>query len=280
MIAGCLAFAAMAACVRAARRLPFMEIVFFRSLFGLLGVLPFLIASRAPAFGGRGPKVGLLFLRGFAGFLALVANFYAITHLPLAVAAILTHTGPVFVVLLAGAFLKEKLTAGRLALVAAAFTGVALLMGPGRSVSAEVPVHLFPCLMAVLSGFLAAVAMVSIRAVGEEESPYTIILHFVGLSTALSLPCLILVYTPPSAAEWLVLLGVGVFSCAGQIGVTMAYQRTDASRVTPLAYTTPVFSYVLGYLFWREALTPQGLAGGALVILASVVISRQIRVRE
>ncbi len=280
MVGGCLAFATMAACVKAARRLPFMEIVFFRSLFGLLGVLPFLLASRSPAFGGKGKMEWLLFLRGGAGFLALVCNFYAITHLPLAMSAILTHTGPVFVVLLARAFLKEHIPAGRLVLVATAFSGVALLLAAGRGVSAEIPVRLLPCLAAVLSGFLAAVAMVSIRAVGEEESPYTIILHFVGISTLLSLPFLLLVYTPPSRTEWLILAAMGVFSCAGQIGVTLAYQRTDASLVTSLSYTTPVYSYVLGYLLWRETLTAQGLAGGALVVLASILIARQIRVLE
>lgn len=278
MVAASFAFALMIACVKAARELPFLEIVFFRSLFGLAAVLPLLASKRAPLLGRKEERV--LVLRGLAGFLALMANFYAITRLPIAMAAILTHTGPIFVVLMASAFLAEKVTARHFALVGVCLLGVLLLVGAGEKVSGGAPFDFFACLIAVLSGFFAAVAMVAIRAAGEEESPYTIIFHFVGISTLGALPFVLAQYVRPTPQEWLALVGVGIFSHAGQLGITHAYQRTDASVVTPFSYATPVFSYLLGVLFWKEALTPLACLGGGLILAASVKISRDIRLRE
>ncbi len=78
-------FAAMAACVKGLRALGFIEIVFLRSLAGVAMFGTYMVIRRLPFRGSR--QVDLC-LRGGAGILSLVAYYFAITHLPLATAAL------------------------------------------------------------------------------------------------------------------------------------------------------------------------------------------------
>ena len=81
------------------------QIAFFRSVFGLLALLPFILGKNgAPLSTGR---PFLYFLRCGIGITSLMSLFYSMTALPLATAAALSFTRPLFLVLLAILFLGE-----------------------------------------------------------------------------------------------------------------------------------------------------------------------------
>ena len=265
MIQASFFFSLMALCVKAvSRSLPSNEIVFFRSLLGLLMILPLMKAKKV-SFWGR--HRGKLFLRGIAGYLALALFFHTIGRLPLGTAVLLNYTSPLFTVLLSYLLLKEKMNMKLIALIALTFTGVYLL------VNGSLPHWDTAILTGLLSAFFAAAAYVTIRAIRHRESPLTVIFYFTGVSTVCSAALAVPHFRWPGAVDWLYLLGIGFFAFWAQIWMTIALRRAPASLLSPFSYLTPLLSFIYGLLFWHETLNARTLCGALLIIAGGTLIS-------
>src|SRR4029450_5250201 len=93
MIGSALLFALMGAGVKiASRTLSNAEVVFFRSLLGLLALVPWLVPL--PPAGLRTARPGEPLIRGVAGVLSMACFFYAIAHMRLPDAVLLNYSLP------------------------------------------------------------------------------------------------------------------------------------------------------------------------------------------
>lgn len=284
MTASSFAFAVMGVCVKAStREAPFLVAVFFRSFVGMAPLVAWFLLRRK-SFSAR--QHGLLFVRSLFGFTAMCMYFLAIDALPLATAVVLNFSSPVFVVLLSGLLLKERTAVAVLPLVAIAFGGVGLLVAPDFSDSG------IEATLGLASALFAALAYITIKRLSRTESPTTIVLYFSAYSTVLSAAAAVVaavfgwvdVRDGGIAAALLdprqmgLLFGVGVAGTLGQVLLTSAYSRERASVVSPFQYLSPLFSYGFGLALFDERLTAASLAGGAVVIAASigvVIVSRE-----
>ncbi len=264
------AFSVMVAAVKmTTRSLPALEVVFFRSLLGTL-MMGILMIRKKVTFLGKPEDRKLLFLRGFAGFLALTLHFYTLSVLPVGTAVILNYTGPIFVAILAMFFLGEKPGAFLISMVLVSFFGLYLLIKPEVRFD---PSQGAAIGLAVLSGLFAAVAVTSIRLIRRRESPLTIIFAFTAISTMGSLFYLPFGFRWPHWSEWTALMIVALGSFYGQLWMTISYRRAPASLVAPFAYLTPLLSFFYGLLLWNEKLTVQKILGGLVVMFAGIAIS-------
>ena len=264
MILASLSFGTMTAFVKlASETLPAFEIVFCRSLLGSLMMTALLLKEKG-SFVGTQPK--LLIMRGAFGFIALAMNFYAISKLNLGTAVILNYTSPIFVAIIAALLLKEEVSKILWVLTGLCFTGLFLLVGPQFSIKS------FPILIGLFSGVMAALAYMTIRMAGKEESSTTIIFYFTTVATIGSLPLLRFGFHMPDAKEWFALLGIAITSFFGQIFLTRSIREAPASIVCPFSYLAPVFSFGFGVLIWKDPLTLGMGIGAALVILSGSLI--------
>src|SRR5699024_3298216 len=96
-IIGALAFASASALIKvAAADLPNVMVVFLRTLFGLLALLPWLAGQRHNVdLRSRHPR-GHLIRAGF-GLAAMYCFFYAIAKMDLASAVLLNYSQPLFI---------------------------------------------------------------------------------------------------------------------------------------------------------------------------------------
>ncbi len=268
------AFALMALCVKlVTERLPSIEIVFFRSFFGMLITLFFLIKSGASVWGRERLK---LVARGASGFLALILHFYTISKLGLGLAVMLNYTAPIFAVILAVFFLKEKPGFLVWFLIFLAFGGIILLNS--SAITGWRP----EVWLAILSSVFAALAYVSIRTIKHRESPLTIIFYFTWISTVGS-AFFFKSWIWPDVREWFLIAGVVIFSFYGQLWMTSSLQQAPAYVVTPFQYLHPVISFLIGWILWKDPLTPATLAGIFLIVLSGSLISyleTRVRTRE
>jgi len=278
MVLAALSFAAMGVLVKASvESLPFLVAVFFRAFIGFVTLLAYFKVTGAPL---AARQHGLLLLRSVFGFVALTMYFFALERLPLSNATVLNFSSPVFVVILSGFILHERHSPVILPLVLAAFCGAALLVTPDfMSVSYE-------AVLGLLSAVFAAMAYIAVRRLARTESSATIVLYFsmyasvfalatlgVAIATGygeLGLDRIASVISEPK--ELLLLLGVGLTATLGQICLTSAYARERASVVSGFSYITPLVSYVLGLALFDEVPTAASLAGGLIVIGASLGI--------
>lgn len=265
MIQAACSFSIMALAVKLlAQRIPSIEIVFFRSLIGLI-IISALIKQKKVSFLGK--NRGKLLLRGVSGFLALAAFFYTIPYLPLGTAVLLNYTAPFFVVILSAIFLKERTRLAVLLLTVISFTGVYLLMEGQTSLDVRVG------LIGLLSAFLAGIAYVTIRSIKHYESPLTVIFYFTAIGTIGSACWMTSAFIWPRGIDWFYILIMSIGAFWGQMWLTISLRRAPAPLVTPFSYLAPLLSFIYGLLFWDEKLTPLSALGAILIISGGCLIS-------
>ncbi len=266
MLLSALAFSLMVVGVKqVGSRIPLAEVVLARGLVSL-GLSVWMV--RRAGVGLWGQRRGLLVGRGLVGSVALYCVYGAVMHLPLAAATVLQYLYPTFTALLAWLLLGERLGRRLLGAMALGWLGVWLVAQP----TATTALPLAWVLVAVAGALLTAVAYVSVRSLAGSEAPEVIVFYFPLMAVPLSLPLVLLDPVLPTLPELLWLVGVGVFTQVGQVGLTRALGRLPAARATAISYAQVGLAGLWGWWIFGEAIdTPTAL--GALLILAATLLS-------
>lgn len=265
MVLSALAFSLMVVGVKqVGDRLPIAEVVLARALVSL--ALSYGMARRI-GVDPWGRRRGLLVLRGLVGSAALFCVYAAVVHLPLAAATVLQYLYPTFTALLAWLFLGERLGRRVLLAMGLGWSGVLLVAQPAASSALPVPW----VLVAVSGALLTAVAYVSVRRLAESEHPAVIIFYFPLVAVPMSLPLVLLDPVLPTAGELLWLLGVGVFTQVGQVGLTRALSQLPAARATAISYVQVGFAALWGWWLFGEAIDLPTAIGAGLILIATLI---------
>ncbi len=256
----------------AGQRLPVQEVVLARSAVGAGLSWWYLQRRGIPA---RGTRRGLLFLRGLLGYGALSCFFFAVVHLPLADATVMQYTNPVFTAVLAAIFLSEALRIRDVGLVLLSLMGVVLMMRPGFLFGGG-GVRLDPVAVgiALLGALFSATAYVVVRHLTRTEDPLVIVFHFAIVATVASIPFTIAHATPPTAVEWLALIGIGVVTQVAQIFLTRGLREERAGRAMTVGYLQIVFAAAWGVLFFHEVPDAWAFAGAGLIVIGTAGVAR------
>lgn len=234
---------------------------FFRNL------VAFVIALTAFARSGRTANLPwmLLFSRSALGTIGIFANFYALSHVPIAEAQTLNKTAPFFTVLFAGLFLKERISRRQMFTLILAFFGAVLVAKPGFA-GAETQ----PLMLGLLSGACAGGAYACVRALRNRAvEPSLIILVFSAFSCLASLPFILVHYDPMTLPQVIILLGAGVGAAIGQFGITLAYGYAAPREISVYDYTSILFSAALGFLFFAQIPDIWSVVGFGAILLAA-----------
>jgi drug/metabolite transporter (DMT)-like permease len=98
-------------------------------------------------------------------------------------------------------------------------------------------------------------------------------LGFVGLYAVIFTFLLETPTLPVSTANWLVVLGLSVFSTAiAFVTQTVAQKYTTATHTGLIFTFEPLFSVLVAYLFLGEVLSPRGYAGAALMLASLMLV--------
>ena len=271
MLASALSFSLMVVCVRAVgRRIPVAEVVLVRALVSLPLSWWLLRRARIPPLGNRR---GLLVIRGVLGTAALYCVFAAVVRLPMATATVLQYLYPTLTAALAWLLLGERVAPRLVAAMLLGWLGVLAIAAPGSPLipgGAPDPVAL---LLALAGALLTALAYTLVRQLGSSEHPLVIVLYFALMAVPLSLPVVLLAPVWPTAREAAWLVGMGLFTQLGQMGVTQGLTGLPAARATALSYAQVVFAALWGWLFFAETIELRTLIG-ALAVMGATLLSQ------
>ncbi len=261
-------FSVMNALVKeASATLPAAEIVFFRSAIGTL-LIYLLMRQAGVALSRQG--VPMLLVRGVMGALYLVCYFYAIAHIPLADASILAHMSPFFVILFSALFLGERIPRAVYWLLLVVVLGALMIVKPFSYSSYSVY-----AVVGLLSAVFAAGASVAIRQLSARHHTYEIVFYFLAVATLVAIPLMWNDFVVPATLrEWGLLLAIGVVSLLGQVFLTRAFSHESATIVAVTRYIGIVFNAGWGWLFWSEVPDALTIAGGVLIVVACIALSR------
>ncbi len=268
MVLSALAFSLMVVGVKqVGERIPLGEVVLVR---GLVSLALSLAMVRRQGVNPWGRRRGLLLLRGLVGSAALFCVYAAVVHLPLAAATVLQYLYPTFTALLAWLLLGEPLGSRVLLAMGLGWLGVLLVAQP----AANAALPMVWVLVAVAGALLTALAYVSVRRLAESEHPAVIILYFPLVAIPMSLPLVLLDPVLPTPLELLWLVGVGVFTQVGQVGLTRGLSRLPAARATAISYVQVGFAGLWGWWIFGETIDLPTSAGALLILTATLICLR------
>jgi drug/metabolite transporter (DMT)-like permease len=279
MLSSAVSFSLMGVCVKAVGgRIPVAEVVLARSAVSLVLSI---VMLRQAGLEPWGQRRGLLVLRGVIGTGALLCVFAALAQLPLAAATVLQYLQPTFTALLAWLLLRERVGVRVVLAALLGWLAVVVLSNPAElsglvgALGGETALPLAGVLWALGGALLSACAYVSVRALGRSEHPLVIVFYFPLVGLVLTLPLVALQPVWPTAWEALALLGVGLFTQLGQIGVTKGLLGMPAARATAMSYGQVPLAALWGWLFFHEALDPDTTLAAGLVLAATLLSVRR-----
>ena len=257
MFLSIVSFSLMHLCVKSIPNIPVHQIITFRSVFSLLICIYTLQNNNIPFWGNNKP---LLILRGLVGALSLFCFFYSIQHLPLATAVTISNLIPLFVLILAALFLKEKITWLQWLFFLISFMGVLFIKG------FDDRINLVDFLVALSAAVFTACAHFAVRKLCDTDHPMVIIFYFPLVTLFMVGPYTALNWLSPTTFEWVMLLLIGLFTHVGQVYLTNAYAKEEVSGITNIYYLGIILSLLYGYLFFDETYSLLSFAGMVLII--------------
>jgi drug/metabolite transporter (DMT)-like permease len=253
-----------------------VEVTFWRNAIGLIVVGITLFHTPINNIGG---KPYTLLFRGVIGTIALLTFFYTIGETTLSNAIVYAKTEPIFTAILAFFLLKEKLKFTSYVAIFIGFFGVVILSGMEWNL-----LHA----MGILTGFLSALAYISVRNLSPYYDERTIVLSFMICGTVIPLILMISghffvfetlepFFTPfvvPSLIDsvWIILMGIA--AAFGQIYMTRAYFYAKAGIVSAVSYSVVLFATIFGIFLGDTLPTFSVLFGGAMIVLSGILLSR------
>ncbi|MHA7773096.1 DMT family transporter [Roseibium sp. M-1] len=242
-----------------------IQILFLRNLIAL----PIALAI-AWKLGGRAALVSYRptahIVRGVLWMIAAVLFFSSFLYLGLAEATALIFVMPVFVTALSGLVLREKVGWRRWSAVLVGFAGVLVVVRPGSGAFQAAS------LLPVATAFFYAALMLSARWVDPRESVWTLMLYLVGAGALLSALLVPFFWTPLSAEDLWLFLGIAFFGTAGITLMTQAFRFAPAAVVAPFDYTALLWASLFGWILWKEIPDAATYAGAAIIIASGIYI--------
>jgi drug/metabolite transporter (DMT)-like permease len=194
------------------------------------------------------------------------------------------YTYPLFVTLLAGPVLGEKVGRWRFGALAVGAIGAALVLDPWNDSFSMIQ------MLPIIAGFFYATNILTLRRACRNESPLALAFaagsgYFISgliaivLLSVFPLSDEIRQAMPFIAIGWpeLTLIVAGfallasVLNLTGNICMTRAYQTADASRLAPMDFTYLIFAAIWSRILFEKWPTGQALAGMALIASAGAI---------
>lgn len=229
----------------------------------------------------RGAVPGLLrvrwslhLLRGVAGILMLSLFAFALRSLPLAEAYTIFFVSPLLIAALSALILKERIGLARWLAVAGGLLGVLIVLRPTGGAMLTLGA------LAVLgSAACYAVTAITVRILSRTDSSDSLVFWFtVALALgagALAAPGWVTV----QGAHWPLVAALAVTGFAGQILITEAFRRGEASAVAPFEYSALAWAAALDWLLWQVLPDQYVWTGAAIIVASGIALVRAERIR-
>ena len=192
--------------------------------------------------------------------------FVGLTYLPLAEATAIGFVAPLFITILSGPILKEKIGIHRWVAVVIGLVGVIVIVRPGGDFW-----H-FASIMPLLGALFFALFQIFTRLLSSTEKTFTT-LFYTGLGglgwSSLILP---FVWVMPSQIHILVFLAIGTLGALAHLCMINAFDRAQASLLAPYNYTKLLWVAVFGYWVFGDVPSLEMWIGAGIIVSAGLYV--------
>lgn len=278
MLLSTIAFGLMAVTIRLASKTEStLEIAFFRNFFGLIALLPILLA---PALRTRDPRAAIrktvhttrlsrYLVRAMIGMIGMLLGFWSIANLPLSQAIALAYSSPIFVTIAAVLMLGEVVRVRRWLAVTIGFIGMLVIVRPFS--------HTFSLgsLVAVAAAITSSIVAIQIKELATTDGADTIVFWTYVLWVPMSLIAALFQWQWPQGIAWLWLALTGLLGTIGQVMWTRALKLGEVSALTPISFVQLVVVTIAGWLLFGEHIDRWTMLGAAIVFASTAYIAHR-----
>ena len=240
------------------------EIAFFRSWFGLLIALPFLIRGQSTFRSSMLPKH---VLRAVLKYCAMVAFFVAVAHAPVAEVTAISLLAPPFTLFGAWLFLHQKQQARHFAVMSLGLVGAIIIVQPGT------PAFNPYLLLAIAGAAGLSSVLLLLKQLTDSETPATILFWNLLLTAVISIVPAVFVWSTPDSEQLMLLVLQGGLSAAGILMMAHAAKRGVVGAIAALDFIRLPIAALLAFALLREPIHPPILVGGIVILLSVIILS-------
>jgi drug/metabolite transporter (DMT)-like permease len=250
-------------------------IVFWRVLIGTVVAVVFAYIA-----GGRITLrlVLIAFPAGVCFALSFIFGFASFQETSIVNATLIPALQPVLILLFATRLMGERRSGAELVFAALAFAGVVVVVAGASSDGASLEGNVFAVLNLLV---FTAYFLLGKRARDADVHAWSFLAAvFIG-ACVVALPWALVASDDLDAiqgADWLLLLGLILLP--GMVGhglMTWAHHYVDVTITSMMTLANPVVSIVGAWILYDQELSPEQMAGGAVVLLALGAILRRQR---
>ncbi len=246
--------------------LPPLEVAFIRYA-GHLAIMLALVAPRDWRAVARTNAPVVAILRG--GFLAgaTILNFFSLRYLPLSVTSAIFFTVPLWICLLGGPMLGERIGPRRAAAVVIGFVGILVVTRPGLGA-----LH-WAVMLSIGASLCASLYFIQTRRLAGIDSTATQQLFAAGIGTlALAIPALLDWSWPATFWSWLSFGAIGAFGWAGHQITVIAHRMAPATTLAPFVYLQLIFMTGAGWIVFGTVPDIWVFVGATIVVASGLFI--------
>ena len=264
-------FVLMSVCIKAtADNIPLFQVVFFRNFFALLPLFILIFFLRLDFKSINNFKLHIF--RAVIGISAMTLFFVSIRFVPLVEMQTISFSSVFFISILSVFFLSEKIGYRRMIAIIIGFIGIIIILKPSTAIFSN-----YSFLPLIASLFLS-VAVIILKKILLTNNNILSVWVFTVLCTIISLFFYNENWIIPNNLNLILMVSSGLFGFVAQICLTKSFQLADASLLAPLDFSSLIWSFFLGYIFFGELITDNVLIGGIIIISSVAYIFYRERV--
>ncbi|MDP2560954.1 DMT family transporter [Psychrobium sp. 1_MG-2023] len=244
-----------------------IQIIFFRNLFALLPLLPWLIKHKQQAV--TTSKLSLHLMRGITGVTAMFIYFYILSNSSLINGAMVLMLAPFFIPLIAFYWLRQPQSLYTILAISIGFFGVFICLNTTQAQTT--PLSLMQMGLILFGALCVAISKASISKMTTTEPSQRIVFYFSTISLIVSAILLPFDWQPLNlmALGLLVILGVG--ATAAQILMTKAFTLAGATTIGLFSYSSILFAALVGAIFWNNIPEYEWFIGASIIIVSGII---------
>ena len=255
-------FVLMSVCIKATGdHIPLFQVVFFRNFFALLPLIFFIYFLKLNFRSINNYKLHIA--RAFIGVTAMSLFFVSIRYVPLVEMQTISYSSVFFISILSIFFLGEKIGYRRIIAIFIGFLGVLIILKPSTELFSNYSV------LPLIASLFLSMAVIVLKKILLTNNNILSVWIFTVLCTIISLFFYNENWVWPNNLDLSFMIASGILGFIAQICLTKSFQLADASILAPIDFSSVIWSFSLGYIFFGELISSDVLIGG-LIIITSV----------
>tara|TARA_R110002095_G_scaffold80982_4_gene70267 strand:+ start:509 stop:1501 length:993 start_codon:yes stop_codon:yes gene_type:complete len=227
-------------------------VALFQNIFGCLMMLPFVLKDGIKSFATNYPFTHTV--RIIAAVFGIVSLYTAFSKMPMAQVVALQFTGPIFSIVGAKLYLRERVGGMRSLGILLGLIGAFIMTRPDQALfGTRLDYQGLYLLLPLVSAALFALAKLCSRKLGSKgERPQLLALYLLFFMIPVSGFYALYDWRTPNTEQLLMLVALGGCGCLAHYATAKAYSLAEVVFLTPFGFARFFLTAALGYVLFSE----------------------------